>query len=562
MTGPGYAVSSPLTSRLLRRILLLSLVLTLLFAGVRAWWEYGKKLAEADRLLASVEATQAKSLAGSLWDVNIEQVALQLEGMVTLSPITYAAVYERGRLVAERGVPGARNMLVREAPLVREHEGRTVQLGQLRLQADLALARGQALRAAYISMGHSVVMVALVSLAIFLLTRSMISRHLATAAQHFQTLRVNPAGGRLEALRLDKRWAGDELDVLCLAVNTMQENLSSIYAQACQAERQAKSQARFPEENPYPVLRVDRRGELLYANKASQGFLTLTECTLGQLLPEQYRTMVQTALDTGEMRHFEAAFGGRIYAFVVRPVPSEGYANLYGVDITLREEAMEAIRRSLAEKEILLKEIHHRVKNNLQIISSLLFLQMEYVSLPQDRELFTESQKRIQAMALVHEELYGAEDLSSVNMRDYVPRLVERVLAGADIPVRLECQVEEVRLPVTRSIPSGLILNELVMNAVKHAFRPGAPDAPDAPDASGHATGVLRVTLRREGALLVLEVEDNGPGLPPDFDITATPTLGMTLVSSLTEQLGGEVSAHSVSPLGASFRLAIPLEGA
>jgi len=553
MTGPAYTVTSPLTSRLLRRILLLSFVLTLLLAGVRAWWQYGQKLAEADRLLVSIEATQAKSLASSLWDVNIGQVALQLEGMVKLSPITYAAVREHERLVAERGTPKARNVLVREAPLVREHEGGPVHLGTLVLQVDLALARGQALRAAYLSMAHSAFMVALVSLAIFLLTRAMISRHLATAARHFQTLRVNPAGGRLEVLRMDKRWAGDELDVLCLAVNTMQENLASMYAQAFQAERQAKSLARFPEENPYPVLRLDRQGLLTYANKASQIFLTEMGCALGQPLPERHRAMIQTALDSGEMQHFEIAFGDRIFAFVARPVLPEGYVNLYGMDITLREEAMDAIRRSLAEKEILLKEIHHRVKNNLQIISSLLFLQMEYVSLPQDRELFTESQKRIQAMALVHEELYGAEDLSSVNMRDYVPRLVERVLAGADIPVRLECQVEEVRLPVTRSIPCGLILNELVMNAVKHAFRPGVQNS---------AMGVLRVSLRREDFWLVLEVEDNGPGLPPDFDISATPTLGMTLVSSLTEQLGGEVSAHNAKPSGARFRLAISSEGA
>lgn len=556
MTGPAYTVTSPLTSRLLRRILLLSFVLTLLLAGVRAWWEYGQKLAEADRLLTSVEATQAKSLASSLWDVDTEHLVIQLEGMVTLSPITYAAVREHERLVAERGTPTEQNVLVREVPLVREHEGRPVHLGTLVLQADLAVARGQALRAAYLSMAHSVFMVGLVSLAIFVLTRFMISRHLAAAAEHFQTLRVNPAGGRLEVLRMDKRWAGDELDVLCLAVNTMQENLASIYAQACQAERQAKGLARFPEENPNPVLRLDQQGLLTYANKASKDFLAHMGCAVGQPLPEQYRAMAQTSLDSGEVQHFEIAFGGRIYAFVVRPVLSEGYVNLYGMDITLREEATDAIRRSLAEKEILLKEIHHRVKNNLQIISSLLFLQMEYVSLPQDRELFTESQKRIQAMALVHEELYGAEDLSSVNMRDYVPRLVERVLAGADIPIRLECQVEEVRLPVTRSIPCGLILNELVMNAVKHAFRPGAPDV------SGRAAGVLRVSLRREAAALVFEVEDNGPGLPPDFDIRANPTLGMTLVSSLTEQLGGEVSAHSASPTGARFRLAIPSEGA
>jgi len=110
-----------------------------------------------------------------------------------------------------------------------------------------------------------------------------------------------------------------------------------------------------------------------------------------------------------------------------------------------------------------------------------------------------------------------------------------------------------VRLPVTRSIPCGLILNELVMNAVKHAFRPGVQNS---------AMGVLRVSLRREDFWLVLEVEDNGPGLPPDFDISATPTLGMTLVSSLTEQLGGEVSAHNAKPSGARFRLAISSEGA
>lgn len=553
MTIPAYMVTSPLTSRLLRRILLLSLVLILLLAGVRAWWEYGQELAEAGRLLESVEATQAKPLASNLWDVNTEQVVLQLEGLTNLPPITYAAVFEHERLVAESGTRGTANVLEREVPLVREHDGRSVHLGQLVLQADLTLARSQALRAAYISMAVNVCMVVLVSLAIFLLTRSMVSRHLAAAAQHFQTLRVNPAGGRLQELRLDKRWAGDELDIMCLAVNHMQENLVSMYDQACQADRQAKSLARFPEENPYPVLRADERGVLIYANKASQEFLTQTGGSLGQPLPEQYRSAIQLALGTGEVRHLEAELGCRTYAFALRPVPSEGYVNLYGMDITLRKEAMDAIRRSLTEKEILLKEIHHRVKNNLQIISSLLFLQMEYVSLPQDKELFTESQKRIQAMALVHEELYGAEDLSSVNMREYVPRLVERVLAGADIPVRLECQVDEVRLPVTRSIPCGLLLNELVMNAVKHAFRPGAHE--------DRSTGLLRVSLRREESRLVLEVEDNGPGLPPDFDIRATPTLGMTLVSSLTQQLSGEVSAHS-GPSGARFRLAIPQEGA
>ncbi|MHC1753127.1 sensor histidine kinase [Humidesulfovibrio sp.] len=552
MSAPAYTVTSPLTTRLLRRILLLSLILIFVLASVRAWWEYDRKLAEADALLVSIESTQAKPLASSLWDVDTDQVGLQLESMLSMPSIVYVAVFEHGRLVEERGVRQSLNVMERQVALTREHEGRTLQLGRLELQTDLSLPRSQALRAAGISLSLSAVMAAVVSGAIFLLMRSMVSRHLAAAAEHFQSLRVSPAGGALPALRLEKRWAGDELDILALAVNRMQENLVSIYAQATQAERQAKSLARFPEENPNPVLRVDVDGLLRYANKASLGFLAKTECSPGQPLPEPYRGIIRTATATGQVQQFEIEYERRTYAFAVRPVQPEGYVNLYGMDITQRKEVSDAIRRSLHEKEILLKEIHHRVKNNLQIISSLLFLQMEYVSLPKDKELFSESQKRIQAMALVHEELYGTEDLSCVNMPDYVPRLVERVLAGADIPVRHECQVDEVRLPVTRSIPCGLILNELVMNAVKHAFRPDGP-------AGG--CGHLRVSLRREGLHLALEVEDNGPGLPPDFDINDTPTLGMTLVASLTQQLSGQVSAGS-GISGALFRLVIPVEAA
>jgi two-component sensor histidine kinase len=154
-------------------------------------------------------------------------------------------------------------------------------------------------------------------------------------------------------------------------------------------------------------------------------------------------------------------------------------------------------------------------------------------------------------MALVHEELYGSKDLSSVGMREYVTRLVERVLAGADIPVSTEFELDEVRLPVTRSIPCGLALNELVMNAVKHGFRPVPGRAVE---------GRLRVSLRSMGGEAVLEVEDNGPGLPPDFAVEASPTLGMTLVASLVKQLSGELTAQNTPGGGALFRLRFALE--
>lgn len=550
MSAPAFAVTSPLTSRLLRRILLLCVLLILLFTGMGALWEYRQSLSETDHLLDSIEATALRPLANSLWDVNNAQVALQLEGFINIPAITYAAIVDRGRVLEERGQNKTKDVLTREIPIIYHHDDRPVPLGHLRIQADLTLAHAQALRAAYLSLAFNFCTLALVSLAIFLLTRSMVSRHLTAMARHFQSLRISRMGSRVEELRLDKKWAGDELDILCMAVNHMQENLASTYSQACAADQEAKSQARFPEENPNPVLRVGPDGLLSFANQASQGILKELGCAAGLPLPAPYGAHIQAALFTRAMQQFEAEFEGRTYAFVARPVFPDGYVNIYGMDITLRKEAMDAIKRSLTEKEILLKEIHHRVKNNLQIISSLLFLQMEHVSLPQDRELFIESQKRIQAMALVHEELYGARDLSSVDMREYVARLVERVLTGADIPVRVECRVDDVLLPVTRSIPCGLILNELVMNAVKHAFRPGL---------NANAEGVLLVSLRRVDGRLVLEVEDNGPGLPQGFDIAVTPTLGMTLVSSLSEQLGGMVSARNSSN-GACFRLEMPLE--
>ena len=234
------------------------------------------------------------------------------------------------------------------------------------------------------------------------------------------------------------------------------------------------------------------------------------------------------------------------FSAVSMEIEGRNYFTGIGIDISERKQAEEEIRRSLHEKEILLKEIHHRVKNNLQIISSLLFLQAEYIIEPLDRIMFDESQKRISAMALVHEELYGSADLSSVGMGDYVPRLVNRVAASADVPVRVEFSVEDMRLPVTQSIPCGLILNEMVMNAVKHAFRNGGE-------------GRLHVSLSLSEGQIRLAVEDNGPGLPPDFDLEDPATLGLTLITSLARQLAGTITAQNVED-GARFILLFPAD--
>jgi two-component sensor histidine kinase len=551
MNSPSLLVSTPLTMRLLRRVVFVGALFVLLIAGVRAWWEYHAVLKSSQQLMAGVEQTMSASLAGNLRNFNVEQIEVQLETIRNTPSISYAAVLEGGRVLVESGAPKDSDVLERTTLLEFREGGGVRTLGELTLQVDLARVRGLALNAALVSLAFNSSTVMLLCLALFLITRGLVSRHLAAAAQHFRSLDLSGGELRLPELHFSRKWAGDELDILCLAVNAMQENLSATYAKARMAEQEARSQARFPQENPNPVLRVTAEGVLTSANQASDGFLAHVGCALGQRLPKAYGELLHEGFATGRVQRFEAEYDGRTDAFAAVPVLAEGYMNLYGMDITERKQASDVIARSLEEKEILLKEIHHRVKNNMQVISSLLFLQMEHVSNPADRALFAESQKRIQAMALVHEELYGSKDLSSVGMREYVPRLVDRVLAGADIPVSTEFELDEVRLPVTRSIPCGLALNELVMNAVKHGFRPVPGRAVE---------GRLRVALRRVGEEAVLEVEDNGPGLPPDFSVEASPTLGMTLVASLVRQLGGELTAKNAPGGGALFRLRFALD--
>lgn len=199
-------------------------------------------------------------------------------------------------------------------------------------------------------------------------------------------------------------------------------------------------------------------------------------------------------------------------------------------DISERRKAEEQVRISLKEKEILLREVHHRVKNNLQVISSLLNLQSSYVKDNQYRELFKESQNRIKTMALIHEKLYQSENLANVHFNEYVRTLVHWLIRSYEInqEIALKLEVEDVSLGVDTAIPCGLIINELVSNSLKHAF----------PEKKGE----IKIGLRSENETIELIVSDNGVGIPDTVDFRNTETLGLRLVTILAEgQLGGKI---------------------
>jgi two-component sensor histidine kinase len=203
-------------------------------------------------------------------------------------------------------------------------------------------------------------------------------------------------------------------------------------------------------------------------------------------------------------------------------------------------QSHQKIEASLHEKEVLLKEIHHRVKNNLQTISSLLSLQTRLIEDPAARSAFQDSQMRIRSMALIHEKLYQSNSLAEIPLRPYIESLVTILFHSYQTePGRIELatQVADVSVGIDDAVPIGLILNELISNSLKHAFPDGR-------------TGKIQIELFRESAeRIILRCQDNGRGLPGGLDIAKSKSLGLQLVKSLTRQLEGEVEFENLSGL-------------
>lgn len=202
-----------------------------------------------------------------------------------------------------------------------------------------------------------------------------------------------------------------------------------------------------------------------------------------------------------------------------------------------RDKAETEIKASLKEKEVLLKEVHHRVKNNLQVISSLLNLQSRYIKDETTLTIFQESKNRIRSMALIHEKLYRSEDIASINFKDYIKSLTMDLrhsygLDGSNC-ASLNLDVEELFLSIDSAVPCGLVINELISNAFKYAFK----------DFSCDDKAEILIRMRtNEDSEIHLTIADNGKGIPPEIDIRNTSSLGLRLATILVEeQLSGKI---------------------
>jgi len=219
------------------------------------------------------------------------------------------------------------------------------------------------------------------------------------------------------------------------------------------------------------------------------------------------------------------------------------------LDITERKKAEDQIKAALKEKEVMLREIHHRVKNNLQVVSSLLNMQARNATDEVTIGILSEARDRITTMSLIHSQLYEGSDLAEINMKDFVNRLLGQLQSYqvGDTRITRVIRVDDYPLPISVAVPVGLIINELLSNALKHAFE-------------GRDEGKIEVSLTAsEDGRVNLTVSDDGVGMPPGFDIDESKTLGLRLVKILTEdQLQGTLKVTSDG--GATFKMEFETE--
>ena len=412
---------------------------------------------------------------------------------------------------------------------------------------------------AYIILSTLAVGIVVAAMAILLLEQIVLSRLSRLDAAVIRISASNDLSARVSVV------GSDEVSNLSRAVNSMLASLD------LSSQKLHESESRYHaivEDQSELICRFRPDGSILFANEAYRRYFGPDDRAPGpgqnflELLPPVTRQGVDDLLRSLSVSEpagiLECRFGANGEApwlqWNVRAIfDRQGNITEFqavGRDITGRMEAEERIKASLREKEALLKEIHHRVKNNLQIISSILSLQEARVTDAASREMLRDSRNRIRSMALIHEKLYGSYDLSRINFTEYIASLLGNIRATYGTGkgrVGIRTDVGDVSLNIDTAIPLGLIINELVTNSYKHAF-------------PGDAQGEIFVELRPAGAgQYTLTVGDTGVGFPPDVDVHNTSSLGLQLVKALASQTRSHLTVERKG--GTVFTIVFPAGG-
>jgi len=378
--------------------------------------------------------------------------------------------------------------------------------------------------------------------------------------------------------RLNCRAKSGEFFPIAFTVAPMQQNKGELPSLVCVAhdlsqiqdaeEKLSQSEYLFRnlvETMQDGLIMVDQKDVILYCNPA---FLKMTGYTESQLMGKKAGEMLLDAEEKKRLKqrlkdrqkrksdHYEIRIRKKDTTWLWASVSASPFTDAQGEvqgsigihsDISYRKEAEAELQASLNEKEMLLKEVHHRVKNNLQVVSSLLSLQSKNIDNAEAAAILVESQNRIKSMAAIHEKLYLTDNMAQIDFEEYCNLIVYQLAVSFGITsetVNINTSIKNVVLGIDQAVPCGLLLNELMSNALKYAFPKGQKGEID-----------ISFTLQDDGFYL-LEVCDNGIGLPPGIDIYDTPTLGLQLVTTLVDQLDGILRLAPAK--GTSFTIRFP----
>lgn len=518
-------------------------------------------------------------LPGALWKFNHDYIDDYIESIFINEDMVYARVRSEGKIVKEKVIPKFSNknlldfkkspkFIVKEQPILYD----TYTVGEVVLVMSKDRIKQQMVKESINIIAIAFINIIAIFATTFYLSRKHIFIPLKALEVSVKEISKGNLDTRVESLN------DDEIGDLASAFDQMVSNLKETMASKAELEKeihqretaqvQSKMLATILEDsfNEIYVFDADHL-KFKMVNQGARTNIGFSMKELEQMTPmeiepdftkDEFNQMI-APLRSGEksLLHFLtihqrkdlSVYPVEVYLQLMRFQPSDVFVAVI-LDITERMAADKKLLASVKEKEILLREIHHRVKNNMQIIQSLLNLQMGKFTNKELKKALQDSNNRIKSMALIHETLYRAEDLASLKIKDYlkqITRFLMKIYLKPESEIRIEMDVEDVKLSLDKSIACGLIINELVTNALKHAF--------DKKQAQGNITIIFKTISKNQIRLMVA---DNGKGLSDQKKTKDFESLGLKIVRMLAEdQLEGSFSVEQGEQI--VFEIQFPL---
>jgi two-component sensor histidine kinase/PAS domain-containing protein len=564
-------------------ILLFSSIITLCITAIQLLNDYRRDINIIENHFQEIKTIYQDTLSTSIWVHNKNGLDLQLDGMMRLPTILYVRIDdELGKKIAQRGKHREQRIMKSSFELSHIHREKVVLLGQMIVYADLDEVYKALFNKLVVILISQTIKTFLVSLFILLLFYLLIGRHLYTMAE---VAREVSAGSFKPMLDIGR---DDELSDVASSFNDMTSKLSAdkLHLEELVKIRTLKLVDEIKDHKETEAkLRssqelLTKMGTIAKIGGWEVDLETMTPTWTGEVgtiyeveeippveeginfySPES-RPIIQKAFEKliaeGESYDLELqlitakgqykwvrTIGAPIYNETGKIIKAIGIIQ----DIAEDKKAKELIKSSLKEKETLLHEIHHRVKNNMTVISSLLSMQARKSHDERIKDALNESQSRVYAMSAVHETLHNSENLSEIDLQSYLSKITTSVFQTYSTDhreVNLKSDIEDSPISINQAYPTGLIINELISNSLKHAF----PEK---------KKGEISVCMRRRDKELEMVINDDGVGIPDDFDWRNTKSMGLNLVRTLVEnQLDGSIDMENQN--GTKFTIKFNIE--